>query len=157
MTTYLGNSCSFGLPRVPFNCQFMYSVISLFLFWGRMWDLIVSVPDHCLSFYFRQLIATFLGQSCSFGLPCVPFVNCCQFIYLVTSILVLRAGCGIWLCLFLIIAYLVTFKIYFSQANGKKNFKVFSLQHPKRLSVIWQNLFILPQRYVSNNINGICI
>ena len=41
MTTCLGKSCSFGLPRVPFVncCQFMYLVISL---------LIVSVPDHCL-------------------------------------------------------------------------------------------------------------
>ena len=29
----------------------MYLVISLFGFEGRMWDLIVSVPDHCLSFY----------------------------------------------------------------------------------------------------------
>ena len=48
MTTYLGKSCSFGLPRVPFvNCgQFMYLVISLLV-----WDLNVSVPDHCLSFY----------------------------------------------------------------------------------------------------------
>ena len=35
MTTYLGKSCSFCLPRVE----------------GRIWDLIVSVPDHCLSFY----------------------------------------------------------------------------------------------------------
>ena len=54
MTTYLGKSCSFGLLRVPFvNCgQFMYLVISLFGFEDRMWDLIVSVPDHCLSFYF---------------------------------------------------------------------------------------------------------
>ena len=26
-----------------------------------------------------------LGKSCSFGLPGVPFVNCCQFIYLVIS------------------------------------------------------------------------
>ena len=53
MTTYLGKSCSFGFPRVPFvNCrQFMYLVISLFGFEDRMWDLIVSVPDHCLSFY----------------------------------------------------------------------------------------------------------
>ena len=52
MTTYLGKSCSFCLPRVPFvNCrQFMYLVI--FGFEGRIWDLIVSVPDHCLSFYF---------------------------------------------------------------------------------------------------------
>ena len=54
MTTYLGKSCSFCLPLVPFvNCrQFMYLVISLFGFEGRIWDLIVSVPDHCLSFYF---------------------------------------------------------------------------------------------------------
>ena len=53
MTTYLGKSCSFGLPRVPFvNCrQFMYCYFP-FGFEGRMWDLIVSVPDHCLSFYF---------------------------------------------------------------------------------------------------------
>ena len=54
MTTYLGKSCSFGFPRVPFvNCrQFMYLVISFLSFGGRMWDLIVPVPDHCLSFYF---------------------------------------------------------------------------------------------------------
>ena len=56
MTTYLRKSCSFGLPRVPFvNCrQFMYLLFSYFPFGfvGRMWDLIVSVPDHCLSFYF---------------------------------------------------------------------------------------------------------
>ena len=53
MTTYLGKSCSFGLLRVPFvNCrQFMYLVYFPFGFEGRMWDLIVSVPDHCLSFY----------------------------------------------------------------------------------------------------------
>ena len=56
MTTYLGKSCLFCLPRVPFeNCrQFMYLVISLFGFEGRIWDLIVSVPDHCLSFYFNH-------------------------------------------------------------------------------------------------------
>ena len=54
MTTYLGKSCSFGLPRMSFvNCgQFMYLVISLFGLEGRMWVLIVSVPEHCLSFYF---------------------------------------------------------------------------------------------------------
>ena len=53
MTTYLGKSCSFGLPRVPFvNCrQYVFSYFP-FGFEGRMWDLIVSVPDHCLSFYF---------------------------------------------------------------------------------------------------------
>ena len=53
MTTYLGKSCSFGLPRVPFdNCRQLFSYFP-FGFEGRMWDLIVSVPDHCLSFYFR--------------------------------------------------------------------------------------------------------
>ena len=57
MTTYLGKSCSFCLPRMPFlNCrQFMYLVISLFGFEARIWDLIVSVPDHCLSFYFEHI------------------------------------------------------------------------------------------------------
>ena len=62
MTTYLGKSCSFCLPRVPFvNCrQFMYLLISLFGFEGRIWDLIVSVPDHCLSFYFLQNVDTSL-------------------------------------------------------------------------------------------------
>ena len=52
MTTYLGKSCSFDLPRVPFvNCrQFMYLVISLLVLRAGM-DLIVSVPDHCLFFY----------------------------------------------------------------------------------------------------------
>ena len=56
MTTYLGKSCSFCLPRVPFvNCrQFMYFP---FGFEGRIWDLIVSVPDHCLSFYFPYYLS----------------------------------------------------------------------------------------------------
>ena len=54
MATRLGKSCSFGLPRVPFvNLPSIY-VFSYFPFGfeGRMWDLIVSVPDHCLSFNF---------------------------------------------------------------------------------------------------------
>ena len=51
-------------------------------------------------------MTTYLGKSCSFGLPRVPFINCRQFMYLVNSLLVLRAGCGIWLYQFLIIAYL---------------------------------------------------
>ena len=54
MTTYLGKSCSFGFPRVPFvNCrQFMYLVISLLVLRAGLWDLIGSVPDHNISFYF---------------------------------------------------------------------------------------------------------
>ena len=54
-------------------------------------------------------MTTYLGKSCSFGLPRVPFVNCRRFMYLVISLLVYRAGCGIWLYQFLIIAYLFTF------------------------------------------------
>ena len=54
-------------------------------------------------------MTTYLGKSCSFSLPRVPFVNCRQFMYLAVSLLVLRAGCGIWLYQFLIIAYLFTF------------------------------------------------
>ena len=50
MTPCLGKSCSFGLPRAPFvnYCQFMYCFP--FGFEGRIWDLVVSVSDHCLSF-----------------------------------------------------------------------------------------------------------
>ena len=64
MTTYLGKSCSFGLPRVLFvNCRkFTYLVISLFGFERRMWDLIVSVPDHCLSFYFSIISACLTSE-----------------------------------------------------------------------------------------------
>ena len=53
-------------------------------------------------------MTTYLGKSCSFGLPRVAFVNCGQFMYIVISLLVLRAGCGICLYQFLIIAYLFT-------------------------------------------------
>ena len=58
-----------------------------------------------------------LGKSCSFGLPRVPFANCCQFMYLVISLLVLRAGCGIWLYRLLIIAYLLTLEDIFDLLN----------------------------------------
>ena len=65
MTTCLGKNCSFGLPHVPFVncCQFIYLVISLFGFEGMMWDLILSVPDHCLSFYFLYIcyIKNYIG------------------------------------------------------------------------------------------------
>ena len=53
MTTCLGKSCSFGLPQMWGKLLSVY-VISYFHFGfeGRMWDLIVLVHDHCLSFYF---------------------------------------------------------------------------------------------------------
>ena len=62
-------------------------------------------------------MTTYLGKRCSFGLPRVPFVNCRQFMYLVISLLVLRAGCGISLYQFLIIAYLFT--LSFSRQIGE--------------------------------------
>ena len=36
------------------NIKLLFSYF-LFGFEGRIWDLIVSVPDHCLSFYFSYL------------------------------------------------------------------------------------------------------
>ena len=64
MTTCLAKTCSFGLPRVPFVncCQFMLLEFSYFPFGfeGRIWDLITSVPDHCLSFYFVTINRLFL-------------------------------------------------------------------------------------------------
>ena len=54
-------------------------------------------------------MTTCLGKSCPFALPRVPFVNCCHFMHLVISFLVLRAGYGVLLYQFLIIAYLFTF------------------------------------------------
>ena len=50
MTTCLGKSCSFGLPRVLSTDVFSYFP---FGFEGMIWDLIVSVPDHCLTFYYH--------------------------------------------------------------------------------------------------------
>ena len=66
-------------------------------------------------------MTTYLGKSCSFCLPRVPFVNCCQFMYLVISLLVLRAGYGIWLYQFLIIAYLLTFHLFGDQLDQIRN------------------------------------
>ena len=42
--------------------------------------------------YLGSWMTTCLGKSCSFSLPWVPFINCCQFMCLVISLLVLRAG-----------------------------------------------------------------
>ena len=40
-------------------------------------------------------MTTFLGKRCSFGLPCVSFVNACQSVCALLSRLVLRVECGI--------------------------------------------------------------
>ena len=39
-------------------------------------------------------MAACLGGSCSFGLPRVLFVNCCQFVCSAVSLLVLRQDVG---------------------------------------------------------------
>ena len=73
-----------------------------------LWPLIDVRISFLLNIFLGSWMTTYLGKTCSFGLPRVPFVNCRQFMYLVISLLVLRAGCGIWLYQFLIIAYLFT-------------------------------------------------
>ena len=35
-------------------CYYICKHSVIFGFEGRIWDLIVSVPDHCLSFYLRE-------------------------------------------------------------------------------------------------------
>ena len=52
MTTCLGKSCSFVTASAFRKLLSTYVFSNFpFSFEGRMWDLIVSVPDHCLSFY----------------------------------------------------------------------------------------------------------
>ena len=68
MTTYLGKelfirSTAGAFRKLPSIYVFSYFP---FGFEGRMWDLIVSVPDHCLSFYFSFLIEN-IYQSCDLG------------------------------------------------------------------------------------------
>ena len=54
MTTYLGKELFIRFSASAFRKLPSIYVFSYFPFGfeGRMWDLIVSVPDHCLSFYF---------------------------------------------------------------------------------------------------------
>ena len=66
-------------------------------------------------------MTTYLGKSCSFGLLRVPFVNCRQFMYLVISLLVLRARSGICLYQFLIIAVILLRLFYNITKQGLIN------------------------------------
>ena len=54
MTFCLGKTCSFGLLCVSFlNVSSVCVCASVpFDFEGGIWDLIVLILDHCLSFYF---------------------------------------------------------------------------------------------------------
>ena len=109
-------------------------------------------------------MTTYLGKSCSFGLPRVLFVNCRQFMYLVISLLVLRAGCGISLYQFLIIAYLFTLirlggcpgwfeslmgsqvKVFVLSCAGslisKRDLCKQSRNKPDKWATAWENLFM---------------
>ena len=47
---------------IRFTARAFHKLVSVYVFSyfplgfeGRIWDLIVSVPDHCLSFYFKLL------------------------------------------------------------------------------------------------------
>ena len=55
MTTYVGKSCSFASAFRKLLSIYAFSYFP-FGFEGRMWDLIVSVPEHCLSFYFLLIM-----------------------------------------------------------------------------------------------------
>ena len=96
-------------------------------------------------------MTTYLGKSCSFCLPRVPFVNCRQFMYLVISLLVLREGYGIWLYQFLIIAYLFTLQRPCDERRGSQqnlecNWSAWwSLNHGKETEtqMVWPHLKIL--------------
>ena len=54
MTTCLGKELFIRFTASAFRKLLSIYVFSYFSFGfeGRMWDMIVSVPDHCLSFYF---------------------------------------------------------------------------------------------------------
>ena len=76
MTTYLGKSCSFGLPRVPFvNCrQFMFLVIS-FWFWGQ------NVGSDCISSWSLLIILL-----CLYRIGNRQLVASCRFVELKLSV-----------------------------------------------------------------------
>ena len=56
MTTYLGKELFIRFTASAFRKLRSIYVFNYFPFGseGRMWDLTVSVPDHCLSFYFKR-------------------------------------------------------------------------------------------------------
>ena len=57
MATCLGKSCELF---IRFTASAFCKLLSIYVFScfleGRMWDLIASVPDHCLSFYFTVTV-----------------------------------------------------------------------------------------------------
>ena len=57
MTTCMGKELFIRFTARAFRKLLLIYVFSYFPFGfeGSMWDLIVSVPDHCLSFYFTVM------------------------------------------------------------------------------------------------------
>ena len=70
MAICLGKSFSFGLPfvYVVHDYQFLCVRFFPFGFEGGIWDIIVLVPDRCLSFHFNSLCKVktepMIGNSC---------------------------------------------------------------------------------------------
>ena len=63
MTTCLGKCCSFSFLCVSFvNVHEFLCVCASFPFGfeGGMWNLIVLIPDHCLSIYLPLLLSVFM-------------------------------------------------------------------------------------------------
>ena len=70
MTTYLGKCCAFR--KLPSFYVFSYFP---FGFEGRMCDLIVSVPDHCLSFYLFPYYYCLTEEYINFGSICIASLD----------------------------------------------------------------------------------
>ena len=83
MTTS-GKELFIGLTPRAFRKLLSIYVFSCFPFGfeGRMWNLIVSVPDYCLSFYFRTLNDILEEMFWLFHLP-KPHILCCQITFCV--------------------------------------------------------------------------
>ena len=62
MTTYLGKELFILFAASAFRKLSSIYVLSYFPFGfeGRIWDLIESVPDHCLSFYFLKSLWSYM-------------------------------------------------------------------------------------------------
>ena len=98
-------------------------------------------PIMWVTAYLGRWMITCLGKSCPFRLPRLPFVNCCQFMFLVISLLVLRAEYVIWLYQFLIIAYCFTLNSgnhFYDTFNvfGETLFTVRKLSQDKKVILI---------------------
>ena len=76
MTTYFWKELFIQFIASAFRKLLSVYVFSYFPFGfaGRMWDLIVSVPDHCLSFYFLLLAALRLVPARSFHVSYVQYI-----------------------------------------------------------------------------------